>query len=59
MEEVKWIQYSNIGSTRLRTLEPYKATGATLMEEEYQSITCIKFGMAAKHARLRFKTIGA
>ena len=59
MEEVKWIQFSNIGSTRLRMLEPYKATGETVMKEEYQSITCIKFGMAAKHFRWRFKTIGA
>ena len=59
MEKVKWITFSNIGSTRLRRLEPYKATGATVKQEEYQTIGCTKVGLPPTHARLRFKTIGA
>lgn len=59
MEKVAWTVFQKIGSTRLRKLEPYKATGATVKQEEYQTISCIEFGQAACHGRLRWKTIGA
>ncbi len=59
LPEIKYNSYSHIGSTRLRRLKPYEATGETGKKEEYQSIAGIKFGLAPKHARLRFKTIGA
>lgn len=59
MEEVKFITLQKIGATRLRKMDPYNATGETGIKEEYQTISCIKFGQAAKHARLRFKTIGS
>lgn len=59
MEKLKRITKGSIGSTRLRELDPYKATGATLMEKEFQSIQCTKIGLPPAHARLRFKTIGA
>lgn len=56
MPELKYYSFSNIGSTRVRELDPYKATGETIMKAEYQTISTMKFGQAAKHARLRFKT---
>ena len=56
MEELEWITFQKIGSTRLRKMNPYSATGETGKKEEYQTLSCIKFGMPAKHSRLRFKT---
>jgi len=57
--QLKWNNYSDKGSTRLRRMKPYEATGETGMKEEFQSISGVKFGLAPNHARLRFKTIGA
>ena len=59
MEEVKWVTLQERGSTRLRDLDPYKATGATIMQKEFQTIGGIKFGLGPKHSRLRFKNIAA
>jgi hypothetical protein len=56
-DEFTWVTYANIGSTRLRVLKPYEATGETGKKEEYQTIGCVRYGMAEKHGRLRFKTI--
>lgn len=58
MAELKWNNYSDLGSTRLRRMKPYEATGETGKKEEYQSISGVKFGLAPLHSRLRFKTIG-
>ena len=58
MENLSWIVY-NTGMTKLRTLDPYKATGATKEEKEYQTIQCIRVKLPDTHARLRFKTISA
>ena len=52
MKNIKWITYSNIGSTRLRTLEPYKATGATVKQAEFQTISCIEIKLPETHAYL-------
>lgn len=57
MEVLKHVTYSNIGSTRLRRLKPYEATGETIQKVEYQTIQCIEFGEAAKHGRLRWKSV--
>jgi hypothetical protein len=57
--ELQWVTYANIGNTRLRSLDPYAATGATLLEKEYETIFCLKFGAIPKHSRWRFKTIAA
>lgn len=59
MERVKQITYSNIGSTRVRRLKPYEATGETAQKAEFQTIQCIHFGQAGCHARMRFKTFSA
>lgn len=59
MEQVSWITFQKIGSTRLDTLDEKKATGATKMTKEYHTYGCVKFGLVPTHNRLRFKTIGA
>lgn len=56
---LRWVTFSNIGSTQLRKLDPYKATGETGEKQEMQTIGCIMFGLVPTHARLRFKTIAA
>lgn len=55
-EKLSWVTYSDIGSTRLRRLNPYEATGATKKEAEYQSIQGVRTELPECHARLRFKT---
>ena len=50
MAEIKWITYSNIGSTRLRTLKPYEADGSTVKKAEFQTISCIEMKNPEKHA---------
>lgn len=52
MEDIKWITYSNIGSTRLRNLDPYAATGATKKEAEFETISCIELKQPSKHGIL-------
>ena len=52
MKNIRWITYSNIGSTRLRTLDPYKATGATTKQAEFQTISCIEMKLPETHAYL-------
>lgn len=52
MAEIKWITYSNIGSTRLRTLKPYEADGSTVKKAEFQTISCIEVKNPEKHACL-------
>jgi len=49
MNDIKWITYSNIGSTRMRTLEPYKADGSTVKKAEFQTISCIELKTPKKH----------
>ena len=52
MEDVAIVNYSNIGSTRLRTLDPYAATGKTIKQAEYQTISCLELRVPKKHACL-------
>ena len=52
MEDVSWVTYSNIGSTRFRDLDPYKATGKTIKEAEYQTISCLELRQPKKHGVL-------
>jgi len=52
MNDVKWITYSNIGSTRWRPLEPYKSDGSTVKKGEFQTISCIEMREPKKHAIL-------
>jgi hypothetical protein len=54
--ELKWKTMQKIGSTRLRQLRPYEATGETGKKQEFQTIGGMKFGKMANHARLRWKT---
>ena len=52
MDDVSIVNYSNIGSTRLRTLDPYAATGKTIKQAEYQTISCLELKVPKKHALL-------
>jgi hypothetical protein len=52
MNNIKWITYSNIGSTQLRRLDPYKATGRTVDQAEYMTNSCIEFKLPDTHAVL-------
>jgi len=49
MDDVRWITYSNIGSTRLRTLDPYSSDGSTVKQAEYQTIGCLEVRTPKKH----------
>lgn len=49
MEDIKWVTYAVGGSTRLRMLEPYKATGATIRQAEFYTISCIEIRVTKKH----------
>ena len=53
MENIKWIDYSNIGSTRLRNLKVYESTGETSKKAEYQTIGCMEFKLGKTHAMLK------
>ena len=53
MNDLASVGYSDIGSTRLRTLEPYKATGKTIKQAEYQTIGCLELRVPKKHAVLK------
>ncbi|HET6455524.1 MAG TPA: DUF5309 family protein [Armatimonadota bacterium] len=55
---IKWNTLRRIGTTRLRRMDPYKATGETSEKMEFQTIGCIRYGQPWVHSRLRFKTIG-
>lgn len=57
MEKVEWITYGAKGHTRYRPLNVYDATGETARKAEWQTKSCIKFGEAKTHGRLRWKTI--
>lgn len=52
MQNIKWVTYSDIGSTRLRNLDPYAATGETSKKAEYETISCIEFKLPDTHAVL-------
>ena len=52
MNDLSWITYSNIGSTRLRQLDPYKATGKTIKQAEWQTISCLELRVPKKHSCL-------
>ncbi len=52
MAEVKFVTYSNIGSTRLRTLKPYEADGSTVKKAEFQTIATLEVKNPEKHACL-------
>lgn len=53
MENIRWIDYANIGSTRLRHLDVYQATGETSKKAEYQTIGCMEFRLPETHAYLK------
>ncbi len=53
MKNIRWITYSNIGSTRFRELDPYKATGKTIKQAEFQTISCIELKLPDTHAVLK------
>jgi hypothetical protein len=53
MENIKWVDYANIGSTRLRHLDVYQATGETSKKAEYQTIGCMEFKLPETHAYLK------
>lgn len=55
-DELSVVFHQKIGSTRLRRMDPYKATGETGIKREFQTISCMHFGMPAKHLRLRYKS---
>lgn len=59
MEQLQWVTFSNIGSTRLRPAGSHDTNGKTLTSEEYETIQCIIVKLPNNHARLRFKTISA
>lgn len=52
MNDVSMVYYSNIGSTRLRELDPYKATGKTIKQAEWQTICTFELRVPKKHACL-------
>ena len=52
LEDLAFVNYSNIGSTRLRTLDPYKATGKTIKQAEFETICCLELKQPKKHAAL-------
>ena len=52
MDDVAIVTYSNIGSTRLRQLDPYAATGKTIKQAEWQTISCLELRVPKKHACL-------
>lgn len=53
MEDLSWVTYSDIGSTRLRMLEPYKADGKTIKQAEYQTISCLELRTPKKHGVIK------
>ena len=53
MDDVSLVTYSNIGSTRLRQLEPYKADGKTIKQAEYQTIGCLEVRTPQKHSVIK------
>lgn len=52
MDDVSIVEYNKIGSTRLRNLDPYAATGKTIKEAEYQTISCLEVKTPKKHGCL-------
>jgi len=52
LDDVAWVTYNNIGSTRLRQLDPYKADGKTIKQAEYQTISCLEVRVPKKHSCL-------
>lgn len=59
MNDISWVTYSNIGSTRLRQLDPYSATGKTIKQAEWQTISCLELRVPKKHACLYGVTLYA
>ena len=53
MEDVSWLNYSHLGSTRLRNLDPYRATGKTKKQAEWQTIGCLEIKTPQKHAVIK------
>ena len=53
MDDINIVTYSDIGSTRLKSLEPYKATGATIKQAEYQTISCLELRTPKKHGVIK------
>lgn len=56
MDVLGWRTLRNGGMTSMTTLDVRRASGKTLIKKELRTIQGIKFGQAARHARLRFKT---
>ena len=56
---IKQVFLQGIGTTRVRDLNVYAATGETVKKKEVQTIQGLKLPQANKHGRLRFKTISA
>lgn len=52
MNDLRWITYSNIGSTRRRELKPYEADGSTVKKAEYQTISCLEVKTPKKHGAI-------
>lgn len=52
MNDVAIVNYGNIGSTRMRLLDPYAATGETSKKGEFQTISCLEVRVPKKHACL-------
>lgn len=49
LDNVKIVTLQGIGQTRLRMLEPYKATGATIKQAEWNTISCLEVRSAGTH----------
>ena len=54
VDDISWVTYSNIGATRLRPLDPYRATGETVRKVEYQTIGCVAVGQPLHHHIIKF-----
>ena len=52
MENVKWMTYSDIGTTREKSLDPYAATGETAKKGEFSTISCLQMRLFKTHAML-------
>ncbi len=53
MDDISFVTYSDIGSTRLRQLDPYSATGKTIKQAEYQTISCLEVRTPKKHGMFK------
>ena len=52
LPNVKFITYSDIGSTREKVLDPYGATGETAQKGEFQTISCLEMRSFPTHGML-------